>query len=62
LVAIASLEGVEAGDPLELRRPDGTAIRTTLYAFDWLRLLTEPRIDPRVGSTLRGTGGGILGA
>jgi hypothetical protein len=35
LVAIPTLEGVKAGDPLELRRPDGTTIRTTLYAFDW---------------------------
>ena len=36
LVAIPTLEGLKAGDPLALRRPDGTAIRTTLYAFDWL--------------------------
>ena len=35
LVANPLLEGVKAGDPLELRRPDGTAIRTTLYGLDW---------------------------
>jgi hypothetical protein len=35
LVAIAALEGVRAGDPLELRRPDGTTIHTTLYGLDW---------------------------
>jgi hypothetical protein len=35
LVAIPSLEGVKAGDPLELRRPDGTTIHATLYGLDW---------------------------
>lgn len=30
LVAIPALEGVRPGDPLELRRPDGTTIHTTL--------------------------------
>ena len=35
LVAIPSLEGVRAGDPLELRRPDGTTINATLYGLDW---------------------------
>jgi len=35
LVAIPTLQGLKAGDPLELRRPDGTTIRTMLYAFDW---------------------------
>jgi hypothetical protein len=35
LVTIATFEGLKAGDPLELRRPDGTAIRTPLYGFDW---------------------------
>ena len=34
LVANPTLEGVRVGDSLELRRPHGTAIRTTLYAFD----------------------------
>jgi hypothetical protein len=35
LVAISALEGVKAGCPLELRRPDGTTIRTTLCGLDW---------------------------
>jgi hypothetical protein len=35
LVAMPTLEGVKAGDPLELRRPDGTTMRTTLYGLDW---------------------------
>ena len=35
LVAIPTLEGLKAGDALELRRPDGTAIRTPLYGLDW---------------------------
>jgi hypothetical protein len=35
LVANPVLEGVKAGDPLELRRPDGTTMRTTLYGLDW---------------------------
>lgn len=35
LVAIPALEEVKAGDPLELRRPDGTTIKTTLYGLDW---------------------------
>jgi hypothetical protein len=26
---------VTAGDPLKLRTPDGTTIRTTLYGLDW---------------------------
>jgi hypothetical protein len=34
-VAIAELKKVKAGDRLELRRPDGTTIQTTLYGFDW---------------------------
>lgn len=34
LVAIPTLKGMKAGDALELRRPDGTAIRTTLFGFD----------------------------
>ncbi|HZQ17618.1 MAG TPA: hypothetical protein VFA90_02770 [Terriglobales bacterium] len=33
-VAIAELKEVKAGDRLELRRPDGTTIHTTLYGFD----------------------------
>ena len=35
LVGVSALDGLKAGDPLELRKPDGTTIRTTLYAFDW---------------------------
>ena len=35
LVAIPALEGVKAGDTLEVRRPDGITIRTTLYGLDW---------------------------
>lgn len=35
LVAIPILEGLKAGDALELRKPDGTVIRTTLYGLDW---------------------------
>ena len=35
LVPVPALEGLKAGDPLELRRPDGTTIHTTLYGLDW---------------------------
>src|SRR6267142_1072865 len=28
-------EHLKAGDPLELRRPDGTIVRTTLHSLDW---------------------------
>jgi hypothetical protein len=35
LVALPTLKGLKEGDALELRRPDGTPIRTRLYAFDW---------------------------
>ncbi len=35
LVEIPALEGLKAGDPLELRRPDGTTFLTTLYGLDW---------------------------
>ena len=29
-------ERLKAGDQLELRRPDGTIIKTTLYGLNWL--------------------------
>ncbi len=28
-------EQLKAGDPLELRRPDGTIVRTSLHSLDW---------------------------
>jgi len=28
-------EHLKAGDPLELRRPDGTIVKTTLHSLDW---------------------------
>jgi SMI1/KNR4 family protein SUKH-1 len=34
LVPVSALEGLKAGDPLELKKPDGTKVRTTLYGLD----------------------------
>jgi len=35
LVPVSAVEGLKAGDPLELRRPDGSTIHTMLYGLDW---------------------------
>jgi hypothetical protein len=33
--AVIDREHLKAGDSLELRRPDGTTVKTTLHGLDW---------------------------